>query len=416
MPYVNFSFKDESDSTTLNASNDLTDVDYWVGDNTNLKSYTFTNNTPNINYTFCFSPPNRTVTTDIIFKYSRTGYPLRTFTFDDAKLTNTTTQKVLYLLATVDGIYSSINVIETSGSVISGVVIQIERQFAGVWTLISQDTTGSDGTVTFWVNPNFQHRITATKTGYVVNQVTITPSQTLYTMSLQRTTGDAEYTSDLPGIKWVTYPQSGTIDIGTRNFNVTVTSSESNLENCKFELVNATNLTQILGTSTSITNSSYCFLSINYNAQAGIKFFGRLSLDTDTTTGFVVVNADWKWIVIDIDTKSWRTITSFFSDLKTLSEFGEGNEAEFSRIVTFFLITTIIFGVFIYFSGVELTSPGITILLIWGITFFASAGGFLTFDSGSSNVNTIMEQWGFFFIFTIYMLNYFMTVIRRANE
>ena len=145
------------------------------------------------------------------------------------------------------------------------------------------------------------------------------------------------------------------------------------------------------------------------------KFFGRLSLDTDATTGFVIVNADWKWILIDIDAKGWRSITSFFADLKTLSEFGEGNEAEFSRIVTFFLLTTIIFGVFIYFSGVELTSPGMTILLIWGIVLFASAGGFLTFDSGSDNVNTVIEQWGFFFIFTMYFINYFLTIIRRSG-
>ena len=157
-------------------------------------------------------------------------------------------------------------------------------------------------------------------------------------------------------------------------------------------------------------------MNINYNAQENTKFFGRLSLDTTETTGYVVVNADWKWIVIDIEAKGWRTITSFFKDLTTLSEFGEGNEAEFSRIVTFFLISTIIFGVFIYFSGVELTSPGVTILLIWGITLFASAGGFLTFTSGSSNVNPVIGQYGFFFIFTIYMINYFLTVIRKANE
>jgi len=415
-PFLNFTFKDEGDSSVLNASNDLTDVDYWIESSSEAKSYITSNSTEHYDYTFCFSPSDRTVIVDLIFKYSKEGYPLRTFAYDDQELTNTTTNKVLYLLGTIDGIYSSISVIESAGGSIPGVVIQIERQFGGVWTLISQDVTGSDGVATFWVNPNFQHRITATKTNYVTTQVTITPSQTLYTLTMQRTTAEAEYTSDLPGIKWVAYPQSGTIPPGIRSFNITVTSSESNLENCKFELVNATNSSHVLDYVISITNSSYCFLNINYNAQENTKFFGRLSLDTTETTGYVIVNTDWKWIVIDIEVKGWRTITSFFADLTTLSEFGEGNEAEFSKIVTFFLITTIIFGVFIYFSGIELISPGITILLIWGITLFASAGGFLTFSSGSSNVNPVIEQYGFFFIFTIYMINYFMTIIRRANE
>ncbi len=416
IPYLNFTFKDETDDTVLNVTNDLSDANYWVDNSTNAKSYLFTNVTDNYDYTFCFSPPNKTVTIGLTFKYSKTGYPLRTFAYVEKELTNITTNQTLYLLATADGIYSSIAVIETSGGAIQGVGIQIERQFAGVWTIISQDTTGSDGVATFWVNPNFQHRITATKTGYVTTQVTITPSQTLYTLTLQKTTGNATFVSDLPGIKWIALPQSGSIDVGTRSFNVTVTSSESNLKNCKFELINATNLSHALASITSFTNSSYCFLEISHNAEVNNNFFGRLSLDTLTTTGFVIVNSDWKWIVIDIDAKSWRSITSFFSDLKTLSEFGEGNEGDFSRIITFFLLTTILFGVFIYFTGIELTSPGVTVILIWGITLFASAGGFLTFNSGSDNINSVIEQWGFLFIFTIYMVNYFLTVLRRANE
>ncbi len=417
IPYLNFSFKDEGDDSVLNASNDLTDVDFWLGDGTVTKNYITSNSTDKFNYTFCFNPQDRTVTVDMAFKYSASGYPLRTFAFDDQALTNTTAEQTLYLLATADGIYSSISIIEASGNTIEGVKVIIERQFSGVWTTVGLDNTGSDGVVTFWVNPNFQHRITATKTGYVTTQVTITPSQSLYTLTLQKTTGEATYTSPLEGIKWVVYPASGTIAPGSRSFNATVTSSESNLENCKFELVNATNLTHSVASITSFTNSSYCFLDITYSSTVDNNFFGRLSLDTTNTTGFVIVNADWKWIIIDItDVKAWRSITSFFSDLKTIGEFGEGNEAEFSRIVVFFILMTLGLGVLIYFTGIELASPGITIAIIWVIVLFASVGGFLTFESGSSNVNERIEQYGFFFILTLYVINYFLTIIRRANE
>jgi len=415
-PFLNFTFKDEADDSVLNASNDLTDADYWLGSGAITKSYITSNTTDDYGYMFCFLPLDRTVITDLIFKYSKTGYPLRTFTYDDQSLTNTTLDKTLYLLSTTDGIYSSISVIESSGASIEGVVIQIERQFGGIWTLISQDTTGSDGVATFWVNPNFQHRITATKTNYVTTQVTITPSQTLYTLTMQRTTGEAVYESDIPGLVYTSRPAVGPTVPGARNFNITIWSSEENLENCKFELINASNTSQVFDSDTSITNSSYCFININYNLEENTVMFGRLSVDTTETTGFVIIDTDLKWIGLAIDVKEWRTIKSFFADLITLSEFGEGEEAEFSRIITFFLIATIIFGVIIYFSGVELTSPGIAIILIWGIVLFASAGGFLTVDLGSPNVNTFIEQYAFSFLFTITMINYFLTTIRRAEE
>ena len=414
--YLNFTFKDETDDSLLNASNDLTDTDYWLGDGSKTKSYITSNVTEDYDYAFCFSPPNRTITVDLIFKYSKSGYPLRTFTYDEQSLTNTTLNKILYLLSTTDGIYSSISVIESSGASIEGVVIQVERQFSGVWTLISQDTTGSDGVATFWVNPNFQHRLTATKTNYITTQVTITPSQTLYTLTMQRTTGEAEYDSDIPGLVYTSRPAVGPTVPGARNFNITIWSSEENLENCKFELINASNTSQVFDSDTSITNSSYCFININYNLEENTIMFGRLSVDTTETTGFVIIDTDLKWIGLAIDVKEWRTIKSFFADLITLSEFGEGEEAEFSRIVTFFLIATIIFGVIIYLSGGELTSPGIASILIWGIVLFASAGGFLTVDLGSPNVNTFIEQYAFSFLFTITMINYFLTTIRRAED
>ena len=414
--YLNFTFKDEADDADLNASNDLTDVNYWLGSGTVSKSLITSNTTDNDYYVFCLEPQNRTLTLDMVFKYSRSGYPIRTFAYDGDSFTNETTNQTLYLLATADGIYSSFNIINSVGNPIQGVKVIIERQFSGVWTVIGQDTTGSDGSVTFWVNPNFQHRITAEKTGYTTGIVTITPTQSTYTMTLASSLEEGGYISELPGLKWVVLPAIGTIPSGNNNFNATVTSTESNLENCKFELLNSTNSSQVLAITTDITNSSYCYLTITYGATENNNLFGRLSIDTDNTTGFVVVDSDWKWIVQDIENKEWRSIGSFFGDLRTIGEFGEGNEAEFSRIVFFFILITIFVGVFNYFTGVEFTNPGISLIVIWVIVLIASASGFLTFDSGSSNVNDRIEQWGFFFILTLMVGGFILSTMRRAQE
>ena len=420
-PFLNFSFKDESDNSIINASNDLSSFTYWLGDGTTTKAYTFQNATENSHYSFC-ALPNRTFTVDLSFKYSGAAYPLRTFTYDNQAISNTTTQKTLYLLGSADGIYSAIRTADTGGGAISGVTVQYERQIGGIWILLGQEVTGDDGVATFWVNPNYQYRFTASKTGYANTQVTIQPSQTQYTLTMSTTAGGGAFVSDIKGIKWSIYPGSGSLTATTnQKFNATITSSLSNLENCKFELVNAKNTSQVLATTTLLTNSSYCFLTITYTTTKDQKIFGRLSIDTTNTTGFVVIDADTAWIIFDFTGKKpWNSITSFFSDVKDLAEMGEGSEAEFNRIVLFFLATTILIGVFMFFSGIELSNPGLSIVIIWCIILIASIGGFLSYNSGSlaygDTTPDIVSNYGFFFLFTMLGGAYFLSMIRRTGE
>jgi hypothetical protein len=211
---------------------------------------------------------------------------------------------------------------------------------------------------------------------------------------------------------------SGQLTAGSnQKFNATVGAYYADLENCRFELLNVSNISQVMSSTTSITNSSYCFLNLTYTTTKNQNLFGRLSVDTTSTDGFVIIDADWKWILIDINSsKSWMGVTSFFSDLKDLSEWGEGNEAEFSRIVFFFLITTICIGLFIYFSGVEISNPGLSGIIIWAIVLFASLGSFLTFDSGSSNIAPALEQYGFFLIYSLLICGYVLGLLRRTGD
>jgi hypothetical protein len=408
--YLNFTFQDETGLTSMNASNDLTDFTYWMGGGSGsvTKNYITTNTTENPEYVFCFDPSDKTMTQDLDFKYSASGYPIRTFSYDDIDLTNTSTLQTLYLLSSSDGIYSSISIIETSGVVIDNVVITVEREINGIWKLVGQSTTGSDGLSTFWVNPNFQHRITAVKTGYITSQVTITPSQSLYTLTMGTITGNASYVSDIPGIKWTGYPNIGTLEPGLTEFNVTITSSESNLENCKFELVNATNSSQVFGSSTSLTNSSHCFLSIVYTTIENNNLFGIISVDTTTTTGFVIIDTDLKWTLIERVVKDWRTVKNFIGELNDIGEFGYGNEATFSRLIFFFIITTIIIGMFNFYTGLEIQSPGASIVIVFVIIFFASLGGFLTFDYShhvDPGIGSFIEQWGFAYLAGLSLIN-----------
>lgn len=416
--YINFTFFDEMTLASLNATIDSSSWSYYLSSSSAAKTFLFTNTTANNNYAFCFSPASETISYSVLLQYASAGYPQRKYVYTGT-LTNATTNPALYLLSSSSGIYSSIDVIETTGGPISGADVIVEREFSGIWTIIGESTTGSDGVATFWVNPNYAHRITVSKTGYVTNQVTIYPSQSIYSLALTRSGAAAEYESDIEGLNWYVNPASGSISSGTHNFNATFTSSIDSLVSCRFNLVNSSNISQIFSTNTAAaTNTSFCYINFNYVVQNNSRIFGVLAVITDRTNStYVIVDSDFRWVSLDIEANAWRTITSFFHDITTLNEFGDGNKAEFSRFILFFLAVTIIVGVFNFFFNIEYTSPGATVIIIFIITAIASVAGFLNVDLGNTNVNTsFMSQYGILIILSLMVASYFMTTIRRAHE
>jgi hypothetical protein len=169
----------------MNASADaFSYTNYYIGGGTVSKTYLFTNVSLNGNYPFCFIPSDRTVYGGISMQYASTGYPQRTWTTTQS-LSNATFNKVLYLLGSGSGVYSTYQTIRSSdGTTIVGASVTAQRQLGGVWTQVADGTTGGDGSVTFWLNPNYQHIITAVKPGCGVFNATITPTQSTYSISM----------------------------------------------------------------------------------------------------------------------------------------------------------------------------------------------------------------------------------------
>lgn len=413
-PFINFTFKDEETTTNMTAKVDSSTWNYWIGDGTVNKSYSYSNTAVKSSWAFC-AIPNETISTSLTFKYANESYPQRTYAFSGS-LTNVTTNQVLYLLSSTDGIYSSIQVIEaTQGTAIEGVLLVIEREIGGLWTIVGQSLTGADGLATFWVNPNYPHRITATKTGYAGGQVIITPSQSVYTLSLTRSSGDILYASDLEGLKWKTSPPSGYLTAGTYNFQFNLTASLNNLDGsyCKLELVEVSNGT-VMASSTG-GYSSGCNLSISYTLSTGEWIYGKLYIDTTNTSGFALIDADQRWGDIEgTDISTWQTVFTFFDELKNLDEWGrcdiEGtcHRAEFSRIVFFFLMLTMLIGIFSYLTQFDTVNPGMAIVLVSIIILFASFAGWFTLNLGNSQFDTIEK-------YTIFLISFMLTAGTLLN-
>ena len=409
-PYINFTFKDEGDLSLMDAFVDASTWNYWLSNTSDIQTFTFSNTTDqNPSYAFCSTPQDQTLNVNLSnFKYKNTTHPQRTYSFSTTTLTNTTTNQVLYLLGSDDGIYSAIQTQESSGATIPGVLISIEREINDLWVLIGQQTTGSDGLATFWVNPNFAHRITGAKTNYVSAQVTITPSQSTYTLVMSRSTGDATYNGTLKNMRWTTNPPIGRLNIATHTFEFNLTASDENLDGsfCKLELVDADN-DSILSSSTG-GNAGGCNLSISYTVINNQKIRGKYYVDTTDTDGFALIDGDTYWIMLETSVLP-TTFFHFLDDLKNLPEFGDGLRQEYSRVVFFFFMLFLVIGLICFFTGYDFSHPGTIGIIIVSLIWLASFAGWFEFSylTDYNTLNKYSIALITSFIMGGYILNYY---------
>lgn len=384
--YINYTFKDELTLANINGSFVSSLWEYYLGGGAVSKTLSFINATENPSYAFCLIPTHPTLKQDTIIQYASTGYPQRRY-FTTGDLTNTTTNTVLYLLGSSDGIYSAIQVTNLIGSPIQDVTVTIEKQIGGVWTVLRSEQSDGSGLVTFWVDPNSDHRITAGKTGYLSTTQTIRPTQTTYTIILAQSTGNVSFQSDLEGLKWQFRPSAGIVQNGTAiNFNVTITAEKENLVSCQFSLMNSTG---VISSTTSSCSSGSGFLSLTYTPSQNEKVYGIFYVDVGN--GLFVLDGDAYWIAHNTNISQARTLRGVLKSMAQLNEFGEGVEQEFSRIVFFFFALAIGMGLICYFTGYDLSNPGFTISILFGVILFASISGWFQYE-GLIKTSTLINE------------------------
>ncbi|GAJ05715.1 unnamed protein product, partial [marine sediment metagenome] len=235
---------------------------------------------------------------------------------------------------------------------------------------------------TFWLDPDYDHKITATKTGYSSVQVTHRPTQSIYTIVMGATAGDAEYESDYEGLDWIIKPTSGPLTANNSYlFTFNLTATKSNLVNCKMEI---TNITQtILASAAGCTDSSQINLSLTFNVSDHPYLYGRYSVDVGD--GYFTVDTDAYWIIfeetLNITSGTLKNFFEHLSDFSTIRVFGEEeHKSEFSRIILFFLVLFIAMGSISYSTGWEMQTQGGALLVLFPVVLFASIGGFFTMN------------------------------------
>jgi hypothetical protein len=440
---LNFTFMDEVTGVFSNGTINAFTIEFPPAE-----SYFYSFSEPTLNatdYRFCLDSNNVNVSVESPIQFSfGDDYPSRILELDRIINSGSQINQILYLLDTDDGIYSSIQVQSAGGAPIGDVEIQLARNQIPpsnnvTWYTILQQNTDGAGLATFWVNPNAQYRLTLSKAGYGTQIKYLYPTQETYTVQLPLSASGIEYNATTEGMTWTINPPIGPLNRSiTYTFEFNITASLGNLIGCKFEIYNES--------SDIVANNSGCTaqstgdnLSDTYQILQGDKLWGvyyiqvnatcsdsecdagplqgeSCSVDADCLVDGII-DADAYWTEFNITAGS-SSIKRIIQDLTTLSDFGEGNEQEFSRIFWFFLFATLVIAGLSYFTGWDFNSPGSAILLIAPLVLIFSFAGFFEiamFRGADTSFQSFLEQFTVAIITVCFAAGYLINHIRRET-
>lgn len=363
--YLNLSFKDETNSTVLNAAITSATFDYYLGDGTTYKTLTFSNTSNNYYYAFCSSATNNILNIDPFVQYKQgTSYPQRTWNPTATSYANTTTNQTLYLLSSATGIYSTIQVQDITENALSGVTVSAESYVGGVWILIGSGTTGSDGGVTFWLNPDSQARINASKTGYDSVSTTITPTQDGYTITLGGGTSAAAFDYS-KGIIYYIQPTVGSLVNDTSyTFSFYISSSYWNLTYYYFNVTNEDGITygSNYGTTSSGSNITRS-INTGTNQSFCINYYWTANSTNSTSSRC--------WIIFDTSQNRF-SLYNLFSDLTTYITSGLYGLDNFGVGLLCFLVVVMITGTLKMKWGIS--DESVLIGVVFGVVSLLDVG------------------------------------------
>ncbi|MFO7888278.1 MAG: hypothetical protein R6U59_08165 [Eubacteriales bacterium] len=233
--YLTLKFKDEAALSFINASIPFSSFKYYLGSGSQYKTYTYTDTSLNPEYNFC-AYPNRTLNVNPYVQYKQgTESPQRIWDADVSEYNSTVTEKILYLLNSLDGIYVTFQVINSIEQGVDGVSVIGTRTIEGETVIVADGETGAGGGITFWLNTDFIHNFKFTKEGYEDYIIDITPTQATYTVTLG---GEQEEKEDyLTGISINVNPTGEFLKKNeVYNFLYNIEAQNSNLESYGFTL------------------------------------------------------------------------------------------------------------------------------------------------------------------------------------
>ena len=378
--FLNISFKDEADLDALNASIPISTFEYYLGDGTLTKSLTYVNTSNHYNYTFCSTPTDRTFNILPTVQYKQgIIYPQRTWQPAVQTYNSTVINQVLYLLNTIDGLFVTFQIINPANQVLSGVEVIAIREIGGEDITVGAATTGASGTVTLWLNPDFSHDFTFSKSGLPTISESFPPTQTSYTITMAGAT--VTQNSTIRGIDYSIIPTNTFLENDTEyTFGFNLTSSFWDVDSYGFNLRLA-NGTIIIGDSTSTDGTGLTKIyDVNNQSLIYLDAFWIINGNyTNVTRYWAIQNTEY----------SGYSIAVFFTDLNTYMDSGLFGIDNFGRYLIAFIILFISVGLMGHKFGIS--SPlGVLTLTFVMVFFLDTVTGTIPTISGIENLPTFI--------------------------
>ena len=367
--FLDISFKDEGNLSEINGSIPTATFNYYLGSGTISKNYTYTNTTTNTNFLFC-AQPDRTLFVDPIIQFKQgTEYPQRIWNPSVQTYTSTSTNQILYLLSTADGIFVTFQVLNIAEQTISDVIVNATRTIEGSTVVVADGITDSAGSVTFWLNPDFKHTISFVKSGFTTQSTTIFPTQPLYTISLGAG-ATVPLEDDLTkGVSYSIKPSNNSLNNNTiYNFNFTVSSVYWEVEVFGFNLKYKNGTT--IGSTSATTNGGVVSLNGNVSNSSIITMNAYYTING---TNYTTIKT-WR---INFGDSSY-SINNFFKRFNTyldadlLGVKGDAGNSDFGKALISFFILVLTVGTLSFRYGIA--SEGAIMGIIFGIVLFLDVG------------------------------------------
>ena len=377
--FLNISFKDEGTLIVLNASIPTSTFEYYLGSGTVKKTFQYVNVSNNINYEFC-ATPNKVLNVDSFIQYKQgTLYPQRVFDPNVLQFSNEITNSTLYLLASSDGLFVTFQTVNSAEQIISGVLITAQREIESQDVFVGVGITAASGSVTLWLNPDFIHDFTFTKTGLPNITESFAPTQSSYTIIMG--TSSQSQNSTIKGIDYSILPSNTFLENNTEyTFGFNLTSNFWDITEYGFNLRLADG-TKITG-DTSSTSGTQLTTNYNVNNQSIIYLDAFWLINSNYT------NITRLWIVQNTEYSGY-SIKTFFTDLSSYLDSGIFGLDNFGRNLIVFIIIFVSVGIMGQKFGIA--SPLGIISLIFGLVlFFDVVTGILPTIRGVENLPTFI--------------------------
>lgn len=370
VPYLNLTFKDETDNSWINASVPSSTFEYYLGDGSVTKTYTYSETVNKSTFQFCTLPANRTYYVDSYFQYKLGDtYPQRTWNPELATYTNSTTNQTLYLLSTTDGIDVTFQVLNIAGQTISGVNVNAYKVSGSTTTFVMSGTTSSSGSVTFYLNSNYEHIVNFSKTGYTTFTFDEPPTQSTYTITLASSSASGNATTDYRrGISVSKTPLNSSLDEQTVNdFTLNISSSYHSLDNMSGSLYfgNDTLISTIW--STDSEGDTLTWSNINITNQS-IYMTYNFTINSSTISG------NYYWMNSGTEGREF-SITNLITDINTYTSTNLLGIDNFGRGILAILFLLLIAGGMSYRYGIG--SEPMILGTIFGIVLFLDSMNFI---------------------------------------